>query len=192
MKQSEILEIEQRIARLFAGARLKKGGLQGWTARTSNGRDTTYEIRGLRDLTELEDTIANLFVWVWSYRDHLVEHLSFTEQERDTFFAEINQLAVFQIVADVANLLKHGKVSRPKTHHRPRLGRAQISFGKEALQALICWGDHFRIDIGDPERVEFALPVLDHAGSTLVDAFVLLESAISEWEQRKQRARANG
>ncbi len=159
-----------------------KGPGTSWEFTFPDGITERYAITGVRPFEELEDDVESLFVWAWSLKDY-IKTLT-TEHGRDPEYVEnlVNCTPALCIVADVANRLKHGTLTRSRSGHFPRLAPLQYSIPGGALKSLVFSSEGVTIEPADPQAVELSFSVLDRSGQVVGDAIVLLESAITELE----------
>ena len=181
MRATEFEKLSARIERLMKDARKKSGEHQAWDAVTSDGRPVKYEVRGIRSLDELEDTVATLFLWVWSYRDFLVNQAVTGGHSENSVHDRIYQEPDMRLCADIANTLKHEVLNRPRTAFRPILGNAVAELPQASVKAIHVYDGGVRTDVGDPTLVQFRVPVLSETGQEVAEGLDLLDRVLGLW-----------
>ena len=182
MRIDEIDALFRRMDRLSTSLQVKDGAGSQWNATDSDGQTHSYRIRNVRPIDEIEDNIANLFLWVWNLKDYLKE-LSLTRGKDAQFIEQlVNQDPHLPICADIANRLKHGVLKKSRSTQFPQLQRAGYKLSGEAIGRITFRTFEVDFDIADPELVEIVMGVEDRDGRYIGDALAYLRSAISTWE----------
>lgn len=103
-------ELRDRLLRLQRRLTVKDGIGSTWSAKTEDGTTHRYIINGVKSFDELTDEIETMFVWVWSFKDHLKAHARGLGKSDRWIEAEASADPSLSVCADIANRLKHGEL----------------------------------------------------------------------------------
>jgi predicted DNA-binding protein len=183
MNASEVQELFERLNRFSDRLEKKEGEEYKWDYTFPDGVETTYILRNVKNLNEIEDEITSAFIWLWNLKDYLKE-LSKTigkkPQDIENIINNDKQLAV---CGDIANRLKHGDLRESRSSLFPKLGKLKLSFTKEILSSITFSGKEIEFDISRPNDIEVSIPIYDKDRCEIGDGFKFLEEGISRWEQ---------
>jgi len=194
MNLEELNKVIERIKRISRSISNQEGEGAVWTIKQSDGTETKFVIDKIKSHLEIEDNVANAYIWFWNIKDYFKEFL-ITKGKPKSFIEDIvNKDSRLQVCADIANRLKHGELQESRSKRHPKLG--MLSFRIELaninefriltnlprlddLQARV-----FSYDLKpeDPQRVEITIPILDKDGVVLGDAIEYISYAVSKWE----------
>lgn len=159
-----------------------RGTGASWEFTFPDGITERYTIKGLRPVEHLEDDVETLFVWAWTIKDYLTELARARGHKPQIIEDLVNRTPALLLVADVANRLKHSRPRGSRSGSFPRLDRPSYSLKHAALKSLTFSAAGVTVEPTDPGAVTVSYPVLDESGRIVADAVVLLNSAISYWE----------
>lgn len=183
MTSKDIDELFRRLGRLVNSSQVKAGNGTEWDYTFPNGETYRYIINNIRAHNEVEDAVGNLLIWIWNAKDYLKLRTEAKGQPRRLIEEFINSDPSLPICGDLAIRLKHGDTSKSRSGKFPRLGSVSFSAPQFAIKSLTFRAFEVAVDIGDPEGVDFRIPVLDEAGNELVDVFQVMASAIEVLEK---------
>ncbi|MFH1027624.1 MAG: hypothetical protein V1791_06450 [Pseudomonadota bacterium] len=126
--------------------------------------------------------MSNLLIWIWNSKDYLKERLlaqGLDPQRVEQFINENHHLSV---CGDLANQLKHGRVKKSRSGRFPRLDAVGFTIPQSAVQTLTFRAFEVDVDVGNPDDVEFRIPIIDSKGVVLGEAFEYISAAISGLE----------
>jgi hypothetical protein len=176
-------ELRARLLRLQRRLAVKEGIGSTWSAKTSDGATHRYIINGVKSFDELTDEIETMFVWVWSFKDHLKAHARSLGKSDRWIEAEASADVGLSVCADIANRLKHGELRDSRSMKSPELGKLTYSVPQEAMGKLTVRAFEVELDVSNADLVSFEMPVLDNQGRVIGDAFKLLEKGTTRWEE---------
>lgn len=180
-------ELRARLLRLQQRLGVKEGIGSTWSAKTSDGATHKYILNGVKSFDELTDEIETMFVWIWSFKDHLKAHARKLGKSDRWVEAEASADSALSVCADIANRLKHGELRDSRSMKSPRLGALTYSVPQEAMGKLTFRAFEVELDVSKAELVSFEMPVIDKQGRAIGDAFKFLERGTAQWEQLLQR-----
>ena len=183
MTSEEIEGLFKRLARLVNASQVKAGNGTKWDYTFPNGEAHRYIINNIRAHNEVEDSVSNLLIWIWNAKDYLKLHAEAKGQPARFIEEYINSDPCLPICGDLANRLKHGETSKSRSGKFPRLGSVCFSAPQSAISGLTFRAFEVAIDIGDPDGVDFRIPVLDKDENEVGDVFHLIASAIASLER---------
>ena len=187
MTIDEIDRLFSRLRRLSDSLNVKGGTGTTWNYTFPDGQTHTYNFTNVRPVEQIEDDIANMFIWSWNLKDHLKLLCPSRQIDPNSIEAAINASDTLKICGDIANLLKHGKLDRSRSDRFPTLHRPQIEIPQAAIGSLIFMPLAVTTNVSRPELVEVSVAVYDQAGDQIGDAFALLRDAIAQWEDIRNR-----
>jgi hypothetical protein len=190
MRVDEIDALFRRMDRLSASLQVKNGAGSEWDATDADGQTHSYRIRNVRPIDEIEDDIANLFLWVWNLKDYLKELSSKRGKNAQWIEQLVNQDPHLPICADIANRLKHGVLKTSRSDRFPQLQRAGYNVSVEAIGSITIGILQVEVDIADPNFIDIVMGVEDRNGELIGDAFAYLRGAIDTWESAFEQLRA--
>jgi len=187
MQITEIKSLFERIKRLSSGIERKEGAGHQWSYTFPDGLETTYILKNMRNLDEIEDDIANLFIWTWNLKDYLKELAKTSNHNPEEIETMINSDRNLQICGDIANGLKHGRLRKSRSGSYSKLDRLKVEIPHTALSSITYRGKEVEFDISKMKDVILSIAVLDNQGETIDDGFNVLSAALSQWETYFQK-----
>jgi len=182
MTSEDIDGLFKRLGRLVNATQVKAGSGTEWNYTFPNGETHRYIINNIRAHNEVEDAVGNLLIWIWNAKDYLKIRTE-TKGQHGRFIEEfINSDPNLPICGDLANRLKHGETSKSRSGKFPRLGSVFFTAPQSAITRFTFRAFEVSVDIGDPDGVDFRIPVLDKDGNELGDVFQVMTSAIEVLE----------
>lgn len=171
MTGAEITDLFKRLARLVEATEQKAGEGTAWDYTFPDGETHRYILQGLKSHAKAEDDAFNLLIWIGIAKDYLKQRAKALGKDDRSVEDAVHADRHLPICADLANLLKHGRLNRSHSGRYPRLEKLsfeipQAAFGKLTFRAL-----EVELQIADPSLVEFHLPIIDQTGEQIGDAF---------------------
>lgn len=183
MTSEEIEGLFKRLARLVDASQVKAGNGTEWDYTFPNGETYRYIINNICSHNEVEDSVCNLLIWIWNAKDYLKLRAEAKWQSAKFIEEFINSDPSLPICGDLANRLKHGETNKSRSGKFPRLGSVCFSAPQSAISRLTFRAFEVAIDIGDPDGVDFRIPVLDKDENEVGDVFRFIASAIASLER---------
>lgn len=179
MKTEDIDNLFGRINRIKKRLNIKDGDGASWECCLENGEKHKYILKGIKSPEEVEDDIANIFIWLWSLKDYIKKSFdNIVPIEK-----QVNANHHLSICADLANGLKHGGLDRnSRSGKRPVLGKLKYKIPQLAIKELSFGAFSVGIDINNAHLVEWGMPILDDLSNPIGDAFECLDHCITAWE----------
>lgn len=104
----------------------------------------------------------------------------------------INDDPVMIICGDLANLLKHGKLTRPsRSRKSPKLGSVKFTAHQSTIRSIIVRAFEVEINIANPSAVELEIPIFDNADIQIGEAFEYAAKAIHKLEKIRKDIELN-
>lgn len=182
MNISDINDLFARIKRLSLRLEKKEGAGHKWSYTFPDGLETTYILKNVRCFEEIEDDIANLFIWVWNLKDYLKEFAETIGTDPQEVENLINSDHNLQLCADVANWLKHGRLKSSRSNSYARLGRLRFHAPHGTFSSITFRGTEIEIDVSKVKEILLLMPVLKMNGDEIADSFEVISMALSQWE----------
>ena len=183
MTGSEIRELFERIGRLVAAAEQKSGDGTALEYTFPDGETHRYVIRGLKSHAEIEDTAYNLLIWIWNAKDYLKRRAVTLGKDGRSLEKAVNIDVHLPLCADLANRLKHGELRQSRSGHHPRPGKISFAAPQASLGSLTFRAFEVELQMANPSLVQFYLPVFDHAGEQIGDAFDYAAGGVAALER---------
>jgi hypothetical protein len=196
VKLSDLENLFARIARITGQVSEKAGPGTSWDYEFPGGSTTTYEITNVKTHEVLLDQFSNLAVWTWSIKDYLKqlsETLGTTPQAIEAY---VNSDPNLPFCADLANLLKHGELTRSRSGEWPASVKPSyvITHAPSApttpIKSIQFTHSGVKLDVSDPALVEIKFNVTNKSGARLRDGLECLAAGISSWESLLKRLEA--
>lgn len=188
MTGEEIQGLFNRLARLSKASHQKAGSGTAWDYTVENGKTHRYILLGIKSFEEVEDNIFNLFIWIWNAKDYLKHRAERKGLNPNYVEQAIKDDPLLQICADLANLLKHGKLTKSdRSGKSPKLGSVKFTAPQSAIRSVIFRAFEVEIHIANPSGVELELPILDKADIQIGDAFEYADEAIHKLEILREK-----
>lgn len=179
MKTEDINKLFGRINRIKERLNLKDGAGTSWDYAFDNGEVHKYTLKGVKSPDEVEDDIANAFIWLWSLKDYIKKPM----EDKDWVEGRINDNSCLSICADLANGLKHGSLDRKsRSGKKPKLGKLKYKIPQTAIGKLTVGAFDVGIDVNNAHLVVWEMPILDEQNNLIGDAFEYLDHCIDAWE----------
>jgi len=179
MKTEDINKLFGRINRIKTRLGIKDGAGTSWDCSLENGEVHKYTLKGVKSPEEVEDDVANAFLWLWSLKDHIKK----CSQNGDWVESQINSNDYLSVCADLANGLKHGGLDRKsRSGKTPKLGKLKYQIPQTAIKELAFGAFDVGIDVKDAQLVAWEMPILDGQDNLIGDAFEYLDHCINAWE----------
>jgi hypothetical protein len=182
MTCNDIEALFQRLGRLVHASQQKRGNGTAWDYKFPDGETHHYIIRNVKSLSDVEDSVSNLLIWIWNSKDYLKDRLlskGLDPQYVERFIDENHHLSV---CGDLANQLKHGRAKKSRSGKFPKLDVAGFSIPQSAIQTLTFRAFEVDVDVGNPDDVEFRIPILDSKGVEFGEVFEYVTAAITGLE----------
>ena len=183
MSEDQLDRLRSRIERLMEAVRDLKGKGFQWQPVTSSGSKQTYDVRGVAPPEETEDTLAHLFIDVWSMKDFVTRCAEAAGRNKDWVLEEVRHSEALKVAADVAIFEKHGEVNKPwMPQSGLKLGRGSDRMPQRTVQALIFDQDSIVVQAGNQDQIDREVPIVDDEGTVIAYALPTLEAAVAAWE----------
>lgn len=189
MNLAKASKIIDRINRLSIKAQEIKGGGSTWSYVFPNGIETIYIVNGLKSKEEMEDEVANVFIWLWSFKDYL-KSLAIEKNANGQYIEDlVNNDPKLSICADIANRLKHGSLNKSRSGKFASLGEFSYSAPHGTVRKITFHKttNAVEFDFQNHERIEFKMPIRDSSGNELGQSLDYLSHATSIWEKEFER-----
>ncbi|MFA4828247.1 MAG: hypothetical protein WC855_06490 [Thermodesulfovibrionales bacterium] len=183
MHIADINRLFDRIRRLSSRLEKKEGAGYQWSYTFPDGIETTYILKNIKNLEEIEDDIANLFIWAWNLKDYLKELAKANGRNPQEVEDIVNSDRNLQICADITNRLKHGRLRESRSSSYPKLDRIRIEIPHTALASITYRGQEVELNISKAQDVLLSIAVLNKAGDEIGDGFKIFGAALSQWEK---------
>ncbi|MBI5484310.1 MAG: hypothetical protein HY888_07610 [Deltaproteobacteria bacterium] len=183
MTHKDIETLFLRLARLVHASQEKAGTGTAWDYSFPNGETHRYIFRNIRSHIEIEDCVSNLLIWIWNTKDYLKLRLEAKVLDPKLVEQFINNDSNLLVCRDLAIQLKHGKADLSRSGKFPRLGEVSFSAPQSAISTFTFKAFEVDIDIGNPNEIEYRIPILDKDGNEFGEAFELITSSISGLEK---------
>jgi hypothetical protein len=148
-----------------------------------DGTTHEYVVSGVKSPEQLEDDLLNLFVLVWSLKDHLKESYKAKGLEPRLVEEVVNRSPVLQYVADIANRAKHGVLRESRSGKFAELINVGFTVPHTAIAKITVGSFNVGVDIAKPNEVELRAFVKPK-GVDASDAFAILAKAVGIWEEQ--------
>lgn len=136
-------------------------------------------MNGIKSPEDIEDDIANAFIWLWSLKDHIKKF----SKDGDGVESQINDNFYLCICADLANASKHDGLSRKsRSGKNPKLGRLKYNVPQTAIAQLAVGAFDVSINVNNANLVVLEMPIVDSNEKFIGDAFEYIDKCISAWE----------
>lgn len=182
MTLADLDTIKRRIGRAFGAVRNASGAeyeisYQAWET------DFTTDFRaiGLKSPEQLEDEFLNLFIWMWSLKDHLKTCLATRGLHGKIVEEEVNRCHELGYAADIANRAKHGVLRQSRSGEFAKLGDVGFTAPQESIERIIVAGSEVTVHFRDLNLVQIRATVTTNSGARL-DAITVLDEAMKRWE----------
>jgi len=184
MNEKEIKDLFDRLGRLVNATAQRNGDTFAWQYNFKNGETHQYIVRGLKSPKEIEDSVCNLLIWIWSARDYL-KHRAVSVGKNPQHVEDILRKNEYLCVcADLANTLKHGIREKSNLSNlQPRLGEGRFEIPQSALKSLVFRASEVEIQVAEPNLAEFSQPVLDHRDKPIGDVSDYIKNGIATLEK---------
>lgn len=180
--QRDLDDLRGRISRL--SRKLNQKGGEGFSRAHAfpDGSTHRYRVTGVKQTEEVEDELIATFVWIWSVKDYLKELARQRGKNPEGVENIVNAYPALQIVADIANGAKHGKLKDSRSGRFPRLSRTTLVVPREALSSLTFAAQEVTIAVGNADKTRFETAVKADDGEKLGEAAAILSAALHVWE----------
>lgn len=176
--------MRNRIGRAFCAVR-DASGTTYKTSYTTEGMDSTthFQAIGVKSPDQLEDDFLNLFIWIWSLKDHLKN--SFIEKGLGGQEIEdlVNNSHALSLVADIANRAKHGVLRQSWSADFAELVDVRFEAPKESIERIQFAGANVTLRMKNLHLVHIYGTVLTRSGRRR-DALEVLGEAMEIWEKK--------
>jgi len=180
---ADIEEVLDRARRLYSGVCQFKGEGATWEYTFPDGIAERYTVADVMPIERLRDDVSSLFVWLWSTKDYLKRATAARGRDPEIVENLVNRTPALCLLADVANKLKHGELTRHRTPYDPALGTPAFRIRQHGIREIVASAEGLTVKPTDSAAVEISYPVLDNSGNVVGDAIVTLQSAITYWEK---------
>lgn len=183
MHISNFRRLQQRVSRVRDAVATKDA--EGFTQILNIPADEKLVIIGIKSPEQLEDELLQLFVWIWSMKDHL-KNLAVANGAQGQLIEDIvNAEDSVAIVADIANREKHGKLTTSRTGDFAKLTNVRIMINQSAVDSIAFDKSEVRVDVGRPNDAQlFASIEFESGNRPTLDAFQTIEDAMQIWETK--------
>lgn len=184
MSPADLDAITGRILRAFDATRTV-GGAGYQTSYVARGTDftTNFFAEGVKSPEQLEDDFINLFVWIWSLKDHLKEQFKNAGLPGQLVEAEVNACLALAYVSDIANRAKHGVLRESRSGAFAELVDVGYTVPQESIEQIVVAGPKVTARVGNQQHVEIRAFVVTKEG-TRMNALDVLSEAMQCWEYR--------
>ena len=151
-----------------------------WKYTSDKGDIIKYSITKIRDLEGIQDDVENYLIWLWNLKDYFKSNIKNKSSVEEFVNSNLNM----KILADVANRLKHFKLTSSRSKLFPKLGKLKIVIPHENF-ARITFSDKNKVKLEpfEANKCELYLPIFDNEENELIDSFDLINFAEIEWRK---------
>lgn len=183
MTPADLDAIRSRIHRAF-GAVQDASGTGYKISYQAEGTDfiTHFRAVGVKEPEQLEDDFLNLFIWMWSLKDHPKACFEANGLRGHEVEEEVNRCPALRYVADIANRAKHGVLRKSRSSEFAELVDVGFTAPQNAIARIIVTGPEVTLNFNDPQLVHIHATVATKAGVRL-DALAVLSEAMQCWER---------
>lgn len=184
MTSVDLDAMRTRISRALASVQTASGGPYQ-TSFQGTGQDfiTNFKALGVKAPEKLEDDFLALFVWVWSLKDYIKTAFEASGLQGQTVEDEVNSSVALTYVADIANRVKHGTLSKSRSGQNAKLVDVDFTLPQVAVRKITVAGPEVTLEVASPERAEIHATVVIQDGTRL-DALTVLGEAMKCWETK--------
>jgi len=183
MTPADLDAIRSRIRRAIGTVQYASGA--GYeTSYQAEGTDFTTHFRavGIKAPEQLEDDFLNLFIWVWSLKDHLKTCFEASGLRGGIVEDEVNHCPALKYVADIANRAKHGVLRESRSNEFAELVDVGFNAPQNSIEQITVAGPEVTLRLKEPQMVQIHATVATKAGVRL-DALAVLNEAMQCWEK---------
>lgn len=184
MTPTELQQLRDRVnrCRLAVEAKAHPGYTEAHVL--SDGTTHTYLFSGIKSPIQLEDELLTLFVWIWSMKDHLKELCRAQGIDPKTIENIADSDPSLAVAADIANHAKHSGRRAGRSRKYPRLANVGIRVPQSAIASITVEAFSVGVDVAIPDQATIHASIEFESGEPPLDAFAVIEQAISAWENR--------
>jgi len=185
---ADLKKLVGRVERFRAKLQQKAGPGTSWDYTFPDGTKTTYAITKVQTPEELLDLFASLAIAIWSIKDYLSELSATFGTTPEAIEAYVDSDRYLPLCADLANLIKHGKLKKSRSGKWPDSVAPTYVVAHDPkapitpIKSLQFGAGSVTLDISDPELVEIKFKVRSTSGAELADGLVCLQYGIASWE----------
>ncbi len=181
MMQTDLDNLRERIKRFNTQLGLNSGVGFSQTIRT-DGTELTTTINGVKTLVQFTDEVETLAIWVWSFKDYLKEYALANGKVSKIVEDHVNSRWFLQIVSDLANRAKHGKLRESRSGKFACFAEAKISIPHESIGLINLMANEIIFNVIQSDNVEFSIPVNDKNAFEIGDGVEILNTAMEDWD----------
>lgn len=181
MRPAVIEELRSRIRRTESVVRDAAAPGYAESHTLADGTTHEYAITGVKSPERMRDELLSLFVWVWSFKDHLKEAYKAKQLDPQLVEEIANRSLALQYVADIANRAKHGVLRKSRSGTFAELVDVGFTVPQSAISRISVGAFSVGVDVSNPGEVEVHALVRPR-GRDAIDAFEVLAGAIDAWE----------
>lgn len=180
---AEVQKLFDRAARVRDTLDQKAGPGAAWQVQVPDVPPHTVSIGAVKQPEIIEDDVAQLLIWCWSLKDYLKELAVAAGSQGKLVESFVDEHPELQLIADLANREKHGRIERSRSGFFPFMRRPSYHVDGKNVAQLGLVQDGVHIDPVDPEAVKVTIPILSEGGEVLGEALALLHAAFGLWEE---------
>ena len=184
MTSVDFQALRDRIERCYKRVHLNADPGYSSTYQASDGTAQTIRVVGLKSPALLEDDLLCLFVWIWSMKDYLKELCRLNGTDPQTIERIANTEPALTIAADIANRVKHGVLRDSRSGRHARLTKVGIETPGADISSITVKAFEVEIVVANPETATLCASIEFASNDPPLDAFNVLNDAISAWESR--------
>jgi muconolactone delta-isomerase len=181
MESKKLTELRARIQRVQQAVCTKGAAKFTNSLSMDDGNIHSYSVFGVKSPDQLKDELLSLFIWVWSFKDHLKAAFAGVGLDKAIVEEAVNDSVSLQYVADVANAAKHGSLRESRSGKFAELIDVGWSVPQNAMEKISVGAFTVDLHVRNPEAAELYASIKPRGGEA-VDAFRVLEEAIAVWE----------
>ena len=183
MTEHELHSALSRLQRFFNKVKEKSGIGFVDIYELDDGDLHIHKVTGIKSGIDFEDELVNAITWAWNIKDYLKETAKARKRSPKDIEKLIDREPSLQLLSDLANGVKHGKLRESRSGRFAYLGLVKISFPQKSIASITFHAKEVDTEICNSELVEFTAPVHCNTGEIIGEAGEILMDAVSIWER---------
>lgn len=182
MTLDELELIRNRIQRAFNSVRADASSVFHTSYHApSTDFVTNLTVFGIQSPDQLEDNFLNLFIWIWSLKDHLKACFETNGLNGRTIEEAVNRCPALTYVADIANRAKHGVLRASRSSVCAKLVDIGFEAPQTSIARIVVEGPIVTVYLKEIQNVEIQANIATSTGARF-DALSTLREAMDYWE----------
>ena len=182
-------EIWQRIERALTTIETKSD-LSFSQLYVINDMATNLKVTGIKSPEQLADELLNIFVWLWSIKDYLIEVYKKFSLDHKIIEKLVNRTFTLQLISDIANRSKHGSLRKSRSKRYAILTKVGIGIPQKAVSQITVGADTITMNVSSAQEIKLRARIEDIDGQDICDAFEIIWSSIAIWKKEISKINA--